>query len=346
MNQRSLQSKEHRDRRFLKAAPAGGHNEHTSINRSPKNTPLDAGAKPAAPVYTAGGRELKMDDRSDQSINDQLFQILNNSMFTSEFISGIAGDSPLTAEDERLYERLREETGDDLYVKILFYITHQVFLKDDSKKLWNDILTHKYELSRILNRNVEITVATLDYLTHIKNSIKHPKLVGEAFIGKIAELSSSDGLTKLYNRSYLFIKIKEEINRYNRYQTPFSFIILDIDDFKKVNDCFGHSRGDEILTRLGALLSKSKRDLDVCARYGGEEFAIILPYTKSREAVKISERIRKLVEAYFTSDCGVTISLGVSNCPKSAVVIERLVTLADEALYESKRAGKNRVTLH
>ena len=116
-----------------------------------------------------------------------------------------------------------KKSGDDLYVKILFYITHQIFLKDDSKKLWEEILEHKYNLSKTLNRNVEITVATLDYLTNIKCKIENPKLIGEAFIGKIAELSSSDGLTKLYNRSYLLTKIKEELKRYKRYKTTFSF---------------------------------------------------------------------------------------------------------------------------
>ncbi len=283
--------------------------------------------------------------KNNQNVNNQLFEIINNKMFTSEFISGVAGDSMLSDEDRIIYKKLLQETGDDLYVKILFYITHKMFLKKDSKKLWEEILAHKNHLSKILNRNVEITVATLDYLTNIKNEIENPKLIGEAFFGKIADLSSSDGLTKLYNRSYLLLKIKEELNRYKRYKTTFSFIIMDIDDFKNVNDRYGHQKGDEVLRQLGILLNNSRRDLDICARYGGEEFAIILPHTDINKAKKISERIRKTIEEYFQDDLKITISMGISNCPESSIGLKNLIKKADDALYESKTSGKNKITL-
>jgi diguanylate cyclase (GGDEF)-like protein len=286
-----------------------------------------------------------MDGKNIQIVNHQLFEIINNTIFTPEFISGVAGDTILTNDDKNIFEKLLKETGDDLYVKILFYITHQMFLKEDSKTLWEEILAHKYLLSKILDRNVEITVATLDYLTNIKSRIENPKLIGEAFIGKIAELSSIDGLTKLYNRPYFLEKIKEELKRYNRYKTTFSLIILDIDDFKKVNDLYGHQKGDEILRKLGIILDGARRDLDICARYGGEEFAIILPHTNSNEAKKIAERIRKKVEDYFQNDIKITISLGVSNCPESSIALDELIKKADDALYESKESGKNKVML-
>ncbi len=286
-----------------------------------------------------------MGRKHTRNVNNQLFEIINNTVFTPEFISGIAGDIILSDEDKKVFDNLLKESGDDLYVKILFYITHQIFLKDDSKQLWEEILAHKYHLSKILDRNVEITVATLDYLTNIKSRIENPKLIGEAFIGKIAELSSSDGLTKLYNRSYLFEKAKDELKRYKRYKTTFSLIILDIDDFKKVNDQYGHQKGDAILRKLGIVLDGARRDLDICARYGGEEFAIILPHTNGNEAKKIAERIRKKVEDYFQNDIKITISMGVSNCPESSIVLEDLIKKADDALYESKRSGKNKVTV-
>lgn len=273
----------------------------------------------------------------------KLFDILNNVVFTSKFISGIAGDRSLNIKERELYERLLKETGDDLYVKLLFYITHQVFPVDDSKKLWEEILIHKNKISKILKRNIEISVATLDYLTNIKNEIKNPKLIGEAFIGKIAEISSIDGLTKLYNRQYLFLKMNEELNRYRRYKTSFSILLMDIDDFKRINDTFGHQRGDEVLMKLGVILEKSKRELDICARYGGEEFLIVLPHTELNEAGIIAERLRMIIEKSFKKDTGLTVSIGVSNCPKSSRTLKILIKKADDALYKSKSMGKNRV---
>jgi len=274
---------------------------------------------------------------------NKLFEILNNDLFTYEFISGIAGDRNLSNSEKMIYDRLLNESGDDLYVKLLFYITHQIFTEKDSKLLWNEILDHKNRISKILNRNVEISVATLDYLTNIKNEIKNPKLIGEAFIGKIAEIASIDPLTKLYNRQYLFIKLKEELNRYTRYQTTFSILMIDLDNFKAINDSFGHQKGDEILSKFGNILEISKRELDICARYGGEEFIIILPHTDKNESYKIAERLRLIIIEKFQSE-NLTVSIGVSNCPECGKTIESIIKKADDSLYNSKRMGKNRVS--
>ena len=283
--------------------------------------------------------------KKDRDDKNKLFEIINNEIFTSKFISGIAGDRILNPKENKLYERLLKESGGDLYVKLLFYITHQVFEMEKAKSLWAAILRHKNHLARVLKRNVEISVATLDYLTNIKNEIENPKLIGEAFIGKIAEMSSIDGLTKLYNRQYLFIKIDEELKRYKRYKTTFSVLLIDLDDFKRINDTYGHQKGDLVLSQLSALLSKSLRDLDICARYGGEEFMIVLPHTDRKQAKEIAERIKTSIEKYFSTDLKLTISVGLSNCPDSAVNRKNIIKRADEALYESKRKGKNRITL-
>ena len=276
--------------------------------------------------------------------NIKLFEILNNEIFSSEFISGIAGDRNLSQKEGEIYKTLIDETGDDLYVKLLFYITHQVFPSKESKMLWEQILQHKKVISGILGRNVDISVATLDYLTNIKSIIKNPKIIGEAFIGKIAEITSIDGLTKLYNRQYLLLKMNEEINRYNRYNATFSILIFDIDDFKHVNDKYGHQKGDRILMDFGSVFRNSKRDLDICARYGGEEFVIVLPHTDIAEAEIIAERYRSVIENKYKNNIGVTTSIGISNCPKSSNNLEILIKKADEALYRSKETGKNKVT--
>ncbi|MBN2351368.1 MAG: GGDEF domain-containing protein [Spirochaetales bacterium] len=284
-----------------------------------------------------------MKDKNDEK--NRIFEILNNEIFTTEFISGIAGDRVLDKTQKSLYEKLLRESGGDLYVNLLFYITHQVFENDKAKTLWEEILVHKKHLSRVLKRNVEISVATLDYLTNIKDEMRNPKLIGEAFIGKIAEMASIDGLTKLYNRQYLHVKIDEELRRHDRYGVTFSLLMIDIDDFKKANDTRGHQYGDGVLTRLSGLLDGALRDLDVCSRYGGEEFVIILPHTDGAEAEEIAERIRAAVEEQFKNDMQITVSVGLSNCPNSATTMKGMIKKADDALYESKRRGKNRVTL-
>jgi diguanylate cyclase (GGDEF)-like protein len=284
-----------------------------------------------------------MKENNDE--RNKIFEILNNEIFTAEFISGIAGDRNLDKAQKTLYEKLLRQSGGDLYVNLLFYITHQVFENDKAKQLWEEILVHKEELSCILNRNVEISVATLDYLTNIKNEIKNHKLIGEAFIGKIVEMASIDGLTKLYNRQYLYIKTDEELRRYERYDITFSLLLIDIDDFKKINDTYGHQRGDKVLMQLSDLLNGALRDLDICSRYGGEEFVIILPHTDSVVAGEIAERIRAAVEKKFKKNMRITVSIGLSNCPESATTIIDMLKKADDALYEAKRRGKNRITL-
>ncbi|MBN1798548.1 MAG: GGDEF domain-containing protein [Spirochaetales bacterium] len=283
--------------------------------------------------------------KKNNDIKNKLFELLNNESFTSKFISGIAGDRIQNDKEKELFEKLLLETGGDLYVKLLFYITHQIFDIEKAKMLWDEIINHKEYLSKTLKRNVEITVAALDYLTNIKDEIKNPKLIGEAFIGKIAEITSVDPLTKLFNRHYLYVKMDEEIKRFKRYNTTFSILFIDIDNFKHVNDTYGHQQGDEVLKKLSSIINNSLRDLDICARYGGEEFIIILPHTDINLAKEIAERIRSGVENYFSGNIKITISIGLSNCPTSATTKKNLIKQADNALYISKNKGKNRVTI-
>jgi two-component system, cell cycle response regulator len=278
--------------------------------------------------------------------NNELFEILNNDLFSFKFISGIAGDRILNKNEREIYKKILDETGNDLYVKLLFYITHQVFKPDKAELLWNEIIKHKNYLSKKLKRNIETTVATLDYLTNIKDEIKKPKLIGEAFIGKIAEMTSIDPLTKLYNRQYLFSKIDEEIKRYNRYNTSFSILMIDIDNFKLINDNYGHQKGDLVLAEISSVFLNALRELDICSRYGGEEFIILLPHTEIRPAEEFGERLRKKIEKHFLNQLKITISIGLSNMPYSnANTRMALIKQADEALYNSKRNGKNKLSI-
>jgi diguanylate cyclase (GGDEF)-like protein len=139
-----------------------------------------------------------------------------------------------------------------------------------------------------------------------------------------------------------------ESERAKRFGQPMSLVMLDIDDFKQVNDRFGHQQGDRVLAEVARVLRESSREIDSPARYGGEELAVVLPQTDLEGAYQLAERVRQGIESLDLGlDDGrgtlrVTASLGVASLPESASEPRRLLAAADAALYEAKRAGKNR----
>jgi len=167
------------------------------------------------------------------------------------------------------------------------------------------------------------------------------------------ELAMVDGLTGLFMRRYFDARIDEEIERSKRFGTPFSVVMIDVDDFKKLNDTYGHLIGDRVLRAIANTVKQQMRGVDTAARYGGEELAIILPRTEMLNAYNVGERIRSaIVELRITTDddtpkvLNVTASFGISSYPESRVSSgEDLVRKADQALYRAKKMGKNRVEL-
>jgi len=166
---------------------------------------------------------------------------------------------------------------------------------------------------------------------------------------EISQLAITDDLTGLYNSRHLKRVLGEESKRSIRYGRSFSFIMLDIDFFKKINDTYGHLFGDEILKETASLIKGCLRSMDILARYGGEEFAILLPETDLESALQTAERIRMAVENHdFTSPDGnpvrVTVSQGVTSFPAPDVRDRSdIVAKADAALYEAKESGRNLV---
>jgi diguanylate cyclase (GGDEF)-like protein len=162
---------------------------------------------------------------------------------------------------------------------------------------------------------------------------------------KLSLLSRTDPLTGLYNRRDLLEKIDYQMRISSRNKIPFSLIITDIDDFKKVNDEYGHNCGDKVLKQISAIFRSILRDTDTVARWGGEEFVFLLSGADKETAIKIGERIRKKIEkTQFTCDnkkTTVTISCGVTEYDWGSKDIDEYVRRADVALYMSKNAGKN-----
>lgn len=165
------------------------------------------------------------------------------------------------------------------------------------------------------------------------------------------ELAMVDGLTSLFVRRYFDARLEEETRRGERFGTEFSVIMMDIDDFKRLNDTHGHPVGDRVLREVAAVVRDEMRGVDTAARYGGEEFAMILPRTEMVAAYNQAERIRtRIAELAIDVDgksLGLTASFGIASYPASdASSAADLVRSADRALYRAKRTGKNRVELY
>jgi diguanylate cyclase (GGDEF)-like protein len=157
-----------------------------------------------------------------------------------------------------------------------------------------------------------------------------------------------DGLTGLYNRRYLVDALERETARAKRSGNPLSFVLLDIDHFKDVNDRYGHPAGDEVLVQLARLLTSNARGSDIICRYGGEEFLLVLPDTSLDLAVKFADVLRSKCEAFgfkaADSAIHITLSFGVATLPDHGSAWEEVVARSDVALYQSKGNGRNRVT--
>jgi len=163
---------------------------------------------------------------------------------------------------------------------------------------------------------------------------------------KLYSRAIEDDLTKLYRVNYFNRRLEEERERSIRYLRPFSMLFIDVDDFKKINDTFGHRTGDKVLQKIAYIIKCGIRNSDIAGRYGGEEFSVLMPETGREKAYLAAERLRKSVEEGFQKGdkpIKVTISIGVAEY-KSGMKKYELIEHADRALYRAKYEGKNRVS--
>jgi diguanylate cyclase (GGDEF)-like protein/PAS domain S-box-containing protein len=164
---------------------------------------------------------------------------------------------------------------------------------------------------------------------------------------ELREQAIRDPLTGMYNRRYLDETLGQEIARASRARSPISFVMIDIDHFKQVNDAFGHDAGDQVLRKLAGLLLGQTRPGDIVCRYGGEEILVVIPNTSAEVAFQITERWRlSFTETPLPLDLGptkITISCGISEFPKHGTSAIDLISFADKAMYQAKSAGRNRV---
>ncbi|HLZ40479.1 MAG TPA: diguanylate cyclase [Candidatus Sulfotelmatobacter sp.] len=167
------------------------------------------------------------------------------------------------------------------------------------------------------------------------------------FVERVKQLAYLDGLTGIFNRRFFELRIMEEIERARRYGSGMAVIMIDIDQFKRLNDELGHLLGDEVLRQVSSIFHRQLRKIDVVCRYGGEEFAILLTQTNLQQAMTIAEKLRRTVEGWQFPGVPrtVTISAGVAAFPTHGTTRDEMIRAADTGLYLAKQAGRNHVCL-
>ncbi len=183
---------------------------------------------------------------------------------------------------------------------------------------------------------------TLVLLGELELFLKRAQLYKE-----IQELSITDSLTGIYVRRYFLERLTEELLRAKQGGFALTFLLLDVDNFKSINDTYGHLAGDAALSGIAGILQSSLRSIDMCARFGGEEFCLMLPETIKEQAFLAAQRLRLKVEESrlkaFNETLACTISIGIASYPDDADQINALIDKADKALYKAKAQGRNRV---
>ena len=167
---------------------------------------------------------------------------------------------------------------------------------------------------------------------------------------RLEHLSQTDGLTQLNNRRHWQQCMQREFDRHARYGDETSLVMFDIDDFKKVNDNFGHTIGDKVIQHISHLLKQSLRETDCAGRYGGEEFSVVLAKTSATDALQFAERLRQKIEhtalVYENQTINVTVSIGICDIKEELKNSGQWLNFADEALYNAKETGRNKCVIY
>ncbi len=277
----------------------------------------------------------------------------------------------LNAENKECCRKV-ENLEDILKESFLFYDTaRKISPILDRKKLWNEFREGMNYLGQIEEMKFSLNLDEPGYLkfpvddknkeylylkTRSKNVISYApyfakllKLCLERIelYDKLQELSIHDSLTKAYNRRYFMERFFEEFERSKKFNLSLSFLMIDIDNFKKVNDIYGHLVGDSVLKEITRILRDNIRQIDFLARFGGEEFAISLPETDKTGAIGVAERINSRISGQrinvYDEILAVSVSIGIATFPENTLYPDVLIEIADKALYKAKVSGRNRV---
>ena len=246
---------------------------------------------------------------------------------------------------ETIHSLIENSRGDpEIHAKIVGSLLSLSVAEDEARTMLAGIVDHHRELGERLGRPVDIRVAAMDYATRHPELITDPVVVSLPTLSLSQRLAAVDELTGLFNRRFLDLYLAKELNRARRYQQTFSVVFLDLDNFKSINDGYGHDAGDEVLASLAREVQSLLRKEDFAARYGGEEFVVVLPHTDTDGARRFAERLSsRLAAVAFPAGIRVTYSGGIATFPLHGASERELIHNADSALYQAKLNGKAHV---
>jgi len=245
--------------------------------------------------------------------------------------------------------KAKDERKAAFYSDLIYTLMQLRFPEKQARRHWGEIIRHKVEMSKRLDRNVGVRVAALDYFKNIKGLLKSPKIVEVSEFAATSWRAVSDSLTGLYNHRYFQNTVNRNVNSVAKAGGCFSIFLFDIDFFKVYNDSNGHIAGDVVLAEIARILKKKIREDDVAARYGGEEFGVVFPLAGKKEALEIAERIRVAIKEFnFPNERvlpsgHITISGGIATCPQDGKRRKKLIAVVDQRLYKAKSEGRDRI---
>lgn len=220
-------------------------------------------------------------------------------------------------------------------------------------KLWNTILSGNVFRETILNKTKHgVLYYEKETITPIKDKNQH--VIGFISSGKdvtdevlknneLCRIAATDRLTGLYNRHKFEELFLLEVKRSHRFELPLSMMLIDIDNFKSINDTYGHNQGDAVLKHLASVIQKNVRQLDILSRWGGEEFLLLIPGSDIGHTQQLAEKLRLVISnEQFGEFDTITVSIGISTLKEEDTLIQ-IFERADNALYRAKQSGKNKV---
>lgn len=236
------------------------------------------------------------------------------------------------------------ETGDPFRTSLLLHPKGESLHIHLSAVRAGDYLSVEFADVTLAEQQSQQIVSQLAELEALNDLLVEQKLALEEHARRLELLSTTDGLTGLLNHRRFQEVLDTCIDQADRYGTPLSLAMIDVDHFKRFNDDFGHRMGDSVLRNVAAALLSGTRNSDIVARYGGEEFALVMPLTSCEDALLLCDRLRRTIETLPHETLRpITISVGVANYAAKGQTKEALIEQADRALYAAKRTGRNRV---